>query len=114
MRGLVGAAAVFSVMGWFTLEASEMVGRMQDRVQVLDAAASVREASLDLERPPLVEKGKARADWKALLRPGDDLPSGIKQQALWKEQTRRLLAGEPPTDREARRLAKEGEPLARR
>ncbi len=103
MRSLVGMAVVMTGLGWFVAHTSEMIGRMQDRVGTLEAAAAVREDALGMEKPLLVEKGHARADWKALLSRGEDLPTGIKQRAVWKEQTRKLLAGEPPTAPEARR-----------
>jgi len=106
MRGLVGGAVIVTMLGWFSMQTGELVGRMQDRVQVLQSAATVREAALDLDQPDLLATGDpGHTRWKELFSRGEDLPSGVKQQALWKEQTRKLLAGEPPTPSEERLVA---------
>lgn len=105
MRGLVGAATMLTVMGWFSQQAFEMLDRMQDRVDVMQSAAAVREASVGLEAPVLTTPEHARKDWKALLGATDDLPSGTKQRAVWIAQTEALHSGGPITEGDRRRLA---------
>ena len=105
MRGLVGAVTMLTLMGWFSQHAFEMLDRMQDRVDVMQRAVSVREASVGIEAPPLIEAGHAKKDWKALLGATDDLPSGTKQRAVWVAQTEALLSGGPITEGDRRRLA---------
>ena len=97
MRGLVGMVSVVTLLAWVSLQSAELVGGLQDRAATLSAAADAREHHLRMTPEPIVEKGRRNADWKALL--GDDgmQASGQRQRAVWKEQTRRLLAGEPVT-----------------
>ncbi len=105
MRGLVGAATMLTVMGWFSQQAFAMLDRMQDRAEVMERAVSVAEASVGIKAPPLIETGHVKKDWKALLGATDDLPSGTKQRAVWVAQTEALLSGGPITEGDRRRLA---------
>ena len=103
MRGLVGAATFCAVFGYIGLRTDALLGDVHARLDVLESSLAAREASVGLEAGPLVESGKARPNWRVVFKGGDDLPSGVKQREVWKEQTAKLLAGEPPTAPEARR-----------
>ena len=97
MRGLLGMVTVVTLLAWFSLQSSELVGGLQDRASTLSAAADAREQHLGMTPEPIVAKGRRNADWKALLGDAGRQASGQRQRAVWKEQTRRLLAGEPVT-----------------
>ncbi|MSQ00786.1 MAG: hypothetical protein EXR71_02710 [Myxococcales bacterium] len=100
MRGLLGMVTVVTLLAWVSLQSAAILDGMQDRADTLTAAADARERYLGMTPAPIVEKGRRNTDWKALL--GDDgmQASGQRQRAVWKEQTRRLLAGEPVTEAE--------------
>lgn len=114
MRGLVGATVMCTMMGWFADRSLELAGDVKARVDVMTAAASAREQAAGVEADPIVSSGTARPDWQALLGSDPDLPTGQKQRALWKDQTARLLAGEPVNAADARSVPQRAESWASR
>ncbi len=103
MRGLTGMITFFVLAGWFSLQSAAVIDRLQDRVRGAEADIHAREVAAGLTPMPVIGRGEARTDWRALFGTDETLPSGVKQRDVWKRQTGRFLAGEPITRAEARR-----------